>query len=251
MAVFEGTIYSESLGMMTSLSVSLPLGKAGGPEGEMPVLYLLHGLSENHSAWLRRSRADYYAEQAGVALVMPEVQRSFYCDMAGGLNYYTYVAEELPVLCQRMFRLSGRREDTFVAGLSMGGYGALKLALRRPDRFAAAGSFSGATDVRTRLAAPSNGMAEKEIAAICGGTIAPEDDLFPLAERAAEGGTLPALYISCGESDFMIEDNRRFHRHLETLGIAHTYEEWPGTHNWDFWEESIRRAIAFFSSLRG
>ena len=251
MAVFEGTIYSESLGMMTSLSVSLPLGKAGGPEGEMPVLYLLHGLSENHSAWLRRSRADYYAEQAGIALVMPEVQRSFYCDMACGLDYYTYVAEELPVLCRQMFRLSDRREDTFVAGLSMGGYGALKLALRRPGRCAAAGSFSGATDVRARLAASANGMAEKEIASICGGCLAPEDDLFPLAEQAVKGGPIPALYISCGESDFMIEDNRRFHRHLDALGIGHTYEEWPGTHNWDFWDESIRRALGFFVRLRG
>lgn len=97
------------------------------------MLYLLHGLSDNHSCWLRRTAVDRYAEEYGIAVVMPEVQRSFYCDMAHGPAYFTYIADELPQICQRLFRLSDKREDTFIAGNSMGGYGALKAALSRPE----------------------------------------------------------------------------------------------------------------------
>lgn len=248
MAVFEGTIYADSLGMMTSLTVTMPTGKAGGPDGEMPVVYLLHGLSDNHSAWLRRSRVDYYAEQAGFAVVMPEVQRGFYCDMAYGVRYYAYITQELPALCRQMFRLSARREDNFIAGLSMGGYGALKAAFRSPEAYAGAASFSGGVDIRSRL--ETGGMDPKEVYAISGGELAEEDDLFPLAARAAERGDCPPLYITCGQSDFMYEDHQRFRTHLETLGLAHTYEEWPGGHEWDFWDESIRRALDFFAGCR-
>lgn len=248
MAVFEGTIYADSLKMMTSLTVTLPTGKAGGPEGEMPVLYLLHGLSDNHSAWLRRSRVDHYAEQAGFAVVMPEVQRSFYCDMAYGQRYYTYIAEELPALCRQMFRFSEKREDNFIAGLSMGGYGALKTAFRHPEAYAGAASFSGAVDIRSRLEA--GGMDPQEVFGISGGKLEEEDDLFPLAARAAAGGNCPPLYITCGKSDFMYDDHQRFRKHLEAVGAAHTYEEWPGGHDWDFWDESIRRAFEFFTVTR-
>ncbi|HIZ19678.1 MAG TPA: esterase family protein [Firmicutes bacterium] len=248
MAVFEGTIYADSLKMMTSLTVTLPCGKSDGPDGEMPVLYLLHGLSDNHSAWLRRSRVDYYAEQAGFAVVMPEVQRGFYCDMAYGPDYYTYIAEELPALCRQMFRFSAKREDNFIAGLSMGGYGALKTAFRLPEAFAGAASFSGAVDVRSRLEEGS--LEQREVTAISGGQLEPENDLFFLAERLAKQGGCPPLYITCGQSDFMYEDHQRFRRHLESLGVAHTYEEWPGGHDWDFWDESIRRAFEFFTVCR-
>ena len=118
MAQFDGTVYSASLGMMTAIAVSLPAEGREQPGG-LPVLYLLHGLSDNHSCWLRRTAVDRYAEEYGIAVVMPEVQRSFYCDMAHGPAYFTYIADELPQICQRLFRLSDKREDTFIAGNSM------------------------------------------------------------------------------------------------------------------------------------
>lgn len=248
MSIFEGTIYSESLKMMTSLTVTLPAGsKFASDGGEMPVVYLLHGLTDNHSAWVRRTNADYYAEQAGIALVMPEVQRSFYTDMAHGVNYFTYIAEELPALCRKMFRLSSRREDNFIAGLSMGGYGALKTAFRYPGRFAAAGSFSGAVDIRKRFNETKDLLSDAECYAINECVIKPDEDLFALAEQVAETkADCPRLYISCGETDFMIEDNRRFHQHLMALSLPHTYEEWPGGHEWAFWDRSIQNALRFF-----
>lgn len=251
MSVFEGTVYSESLRMMTQLCVCLPQGSKGRSPyaqcGETPVLYLLHGLSDNHTAWLRRTRVDYYAERAGIAVVMPEVQRSFYFDMHYGLDYFTYLSEELPALCRQLFRLSSRREENFVAGFSMGGYGALKTALRRPDRFGGAASFSGALDLKGRMNGDSL-LSAGEVEAISGGQVGEDDDLFALSREVGRAAC-PPLYITCGEEDFLLEDNRRFRRHLDELGIAHNYEEWPGEHCWEFWEESIRRSMDWFSGL--
>ena len=242
MSMFDGNVFSNALGMIVSLTVILPAGsKYGTPDGDMPVLTLLHGLSDNRSAWVRRTKVDLYAEQAGLAVVIPEVQRSFYTDMAYGLDYYTYVSEELPRLCRQMVRLSDRREDNFVAGLSMGGYGALKLAFQHPERYAAAACFSGAVDAQSRY----DLLPEKERISINKDRLADDCNLFLLAEGLKEKGPAPRLYMTCGRSDFMYEDNQRFHHHMESLGIEHTYEEWDGGHDWFFWDESIRRAIPF------
>src|SRR5213080_4930690 len=124
------------------------IGMAGGGSDEPPpVLYLLHGLSDDDTIWLRRTSIERYVAPLGLAVVMPQVHRSFYTDQASGGNYWTFLSEELPELVGTLFRVSQRREDTFVAGLSMGGYGAVKWALRQPDRFAAAASLSGGLDV--------------------------------------------------------------------------------------------------------
>lgn len=239
MALLEGSLYAESLGMNTGITASIP-GERRDETGDMPVLYLLHGLSDDHTSWVRRTDIDRYAEEWGVAVIMPEVQRSFYCDMAYGLRYFTYIADELPRLCQRLFRVSARREDSFVAGLSMGGYGAIKAALARPERFAAAASFSGAVDVAARVASHPD-----IFLAACGGTLRAQDDLFQLAEQTPVEKR-PRLYMSCGDEDFLLEDNRRFSAHLDALGWEHPLEIWPGTHDYHFWDESVRRALAFF-----
>jgi S-formylglutathione hydrolase FrmB len=149
--------YSEVLGLSTSMTVLLPqqtssqIGMSGSaPQGDPSVLYLLHGLSDDDTIWLRRTSIERYVAPLGLAVVMPQVGRSFYADEEHGNRYWTFLSEELPRLCHEFFRLSARREDTFVAGLSMGGYGALKWALRDPGRFAAAASLSGALDVAAR-----------------------------------------------------------------------------------------------------
>src|ERR671939_265941 len=153
--------FSEALSLSTSMTVLLPqqtttqIGLAGrAVSGPPPVLYLLHGLSDDDTIWLRRTSIERYVAPLGLAVVMPQVHRSFYTDEAYGGRYWTFVSQELPELVGRFFRVSQRREDTFVAGLSMGGYGALKLALRRPERFAAAASLSGALGVMRRISGP-------------------------------------------------------------------------------------------------
>lgn len=243
MALFEGSLRSEVLRMDTAVTVSLPQNRE---KGNPPVLYLLHGLGDNHAAWSRRSNIDRYADQEGVAVVMPEVQRGFYTDMAYGPAYFTYITEELPRLCAAFFRVSEDPAHTYIAGLSMGGYGALKAALRHPDRYAAAGCFSGAVDIRARMAAEDNPMTPSEIQAVSGGDLAPDDDIMMLTARAVNTGKkLPALYITCGLSDFLYEDNQRLRQQLDFLHIPYVYEEWAGAHEWDFWDRSVRQFLQF------
>ena len=247
MAFVRCDMMSQALQMNTSFLAVLPEDR---PLETAPVVYLLHGLTDNCTGWHRFSRVEAYARAKGAALVMPEVQRSFYTDMQAGGAYYTYVSEELPRFCEGLFRLSSRPRQRYVMGLSMGGSGALKCALRAPERYAGCAAFSAVTDVNDyleqRRADP--GPLGREAAALFGpGRPAPrQDDLFALAEDLPAGAALPSLYLTCGEQDGLFAMNQRFADHLEQRGIPFAAEYWPGAHSWDFWDESVRRALDRF-----
>ncbi|AJY77733.1 alpha/beta hydrolase [Paenibacillus beijingensis] len=252
MALIQCDYYSETLGLSCSMNVILPqqtfsqIGMGGKTRGgKHPVLYLLHGLSDDHSIWLRRTSIERYAAELGLAVVMPAVHRSFYMDMEQGGRYWTFISEELPAIARSFFPLSEAREDNFAAGLSMGGYGAFKLGLRCPDKFAAAASLSGALDpavITDRL----HGF-DREFALIFGSADkirGSDNDLFHLAQLVAEGGgTVPKLYQCCGTEDFLYEDNVRFRDNAQGLGLPLTYEEEPGDHEWGYWDDKIRRVL--------
>lgn len=243
MALLEGSLRSEALRMDTAVTVSLPQKME---EAERPVLYLLHGLGDDHTAWVRRSNIDRYANREGIAVIMPEVQRGFYTDMVYGPAYFTYITEELPRLCASLFRVTEDPARTYIAGLSMGGYGALKAALRRPERYAAAGCFFG----RRGHPRPYEGgrlpddtgrdPGDQRRGAGAGRRY------FDAYRRAVNTGQkLPALYLTCGLSDYLYEDNRRLRRQLDFLHIPYVYEEWAGAHEWDFWDRSVRQFLQF------
>lgn len=254
MAFLDVHCFSDALGLSVSFYVLLPqqaarqIGMAGGERrGEYPTLYLLHGLSDDHTIWMRRTSIERYAAARNIAVVMPAVGRSFYQDTVSGQNYWTFVSEELPALCQQWFPLSVAREDNFAAGLSMGGYGALRLGLGRPDKFAAAASLSGALDVAKRLREAGrevSRMSRAEWEAMFGvglkggGTDA---DLFALAEKVAvSGGPKPALYLCCGTEDELLAESRAFRDHLAGLHLDNTYDESAGNHEWEYWDAQIR-----------
>ncbi len=245
MAYFNGTIFSEVLGMMTDVAVVIPEnGSRRDENGDYPVLFLLHGLSDNHTAWSRRTMVDLFAEELGVAVVMPEVQRGFYQNMDYGLPYFRYISEELPEICHKFFRTTLDASRTFVAGLSMGGYGALRCGLTYPDRFAAIGCSSSVTDLDKFRNDNPCGMSESEKTSLFGHDGPTDDeDLFALAASADH---LPPIYQVCGESDFLLENNRAFHEHLTKLGIDHIYEEWAGAHEWRFWNTAIEKFLRYF-----
>lgn len=207
-------------------------------------LYLLHGLSDDHTIWMRRTSIERYVSPLGLAVVMPAVHRSFYTDMAEGSRYWTFVSEELPELARSFFPLSSAREDNFVAGLSMGGYGAFKIALRCPDRFAAGASLSGALDVEERY-----DFWGEEFRRIFGSKESirgSENDLFHLAERLAHApGPKPLLYQCCGTEDYLYAQNVRFRDHCRRLGLPLTYEEEPGQHEWGYWDKKIQSVLAW------
>lgn len=247
MALIQCGFYSETLGFATSMNVIVPqpLGgaRADGAAGKriFPVLYLLHGLTDDHTAWLRYSSVERYAAARGLAVVMPEAHRSFYSDMDRYRRYWTFVSEELPTIAEALFPVADSRRQRYAAGLSMGGYGALKLALGRPDRYYAAASLSGVTD----LGAIGSFMGDEAEMVYGGQPPAGSDgDLFELARRVADSdGPRPLFYQCCGTEDELYGENVRFRDHAAGLGLNLHYEEEPGGHEWDYWDRNIRRVI--------
>ncbi|GGG62123.1 alpha/beta hydrolase [Paenibacillus radicis (ex Gao et al. 2016)] len=255
MALVQCDYFSETLGMNTSMTVILPqktvsqIGMEGaGGADKHPVLYLLHGLSDDHTIWLRRTSIERYVASLGLAVVMPNLHKSFYTEMEQGDRYWTFLTEELPVVARSFFPLSAEREQNFVAGLSMGGYGAFKWALNYPERFAAAGSLSGALDMhghREKLK-PGEGLyvpirkafGERPIK----GTI---DDLLWMAEQAdKQTGPKPLLYQCCGTEDFLYQDNLNFREACLRTDLQLTYSEEPGaTHDWNYWDKKIQDVV--------
>src|ERR671920_159804 len=158
-------------------------------------------------------------------------------------RYWTFLSEELPAVVGSFFRVSDRREDTYVAGLSMGGYGALKWALRQPERFAAAASLSGALDLASLdLDDREPGMqrtlfGHREVS----GTA---DDLLHLV-ASANAGTLPSLYVACGTEDHLIDDNHRFLDAARRADVPVTVDLRPGEHEWGFWDAQIQDVLAW------
>jgi S-formylglutathione hydrolase FrmB len=190
-----------------------------------------------------------------MAVVMPAVDHSFYTDMKRGNRYWTYVSEELPQVMASLFPLSARREDTFVAGLSMGGYGALKMALNHPDRFLACASFSGACEMGHRLSGLDMDDAfNREILNTFGTETefkGSENDLSYQAEQVANGTIIPEIYMACGTKDFLYENNLGFLNHLKKLSIPVKWEATEGReHTWDYWDEQIQITLKWFMELR-
>lgn len=257
MALFHCNFFSQILRVSVSMDVILP-EYSGGQIGmdaqserkKHPTLYLLHGLSDDHTIWQRRTSIERYVAPLGLAVVMPAVNRSFYTDMAHGANYWTFISEELPKAAQAYFPLSDKREDNFVAGLSMGGYGALKLALRKPDLFAAGASLSGVVDVAARMenlfSFAGNHREVDDIFGTVSGIAGSDNDLFYLAKKVAEqSGPKPKIYQCCGKEDFLYQDNLRFRDFFQTLNMDYVYEEEPGDHSWGYWDMKIQKVLAW------
>ena len=252
MAHLTVDLFSESLEVGTTLGVVLPQATraqvgvppvAVPPQG-WPVLYLLHGLTDDHSAWMRYTAIERHARAAGLALVMPAAGRSFYADEVHGHAYWTWISEELPGRVAEMFRVSARPEDTFVAGLSMGGYGALKLGLTHPERYAAVASLSGALDVRVLERPERAELLER----VFGGRIPPEADLDALLDAA--GGRVPPLYVGCGKADVLLAANERFATRARRAGVDVTTDFRPGEHEWGLWDAMVRDVIGWLPRTR-
>ena len=245
MALIQCDFYSDALQLSTSMNVILPQPA----RARYSVLYLLHGLSDDHTTWLRRTSIERYVEPLGLAVVMPAVHRSFYADMVHGNRYWTFVSQELPALASGFFPISQQRDETFVAGLSMGGYGAFKLALSFPQRFAAAASLSGALDQAGPAPPDVDPAMRAEMGNIYGdlGKLAGSpNDVMHLARRLAEStGLKPRLYQCCGTEDFLYDQNLRFRDQALKLGLDLTYEEGPGEHEWGYWDQMIQRVLAW------
>ncbi len=218
------------------------------PSGGFPTLYLLHGLTENHTAWIRKSSIERYAAEQGLGVIIPDAGGSFYTDMACGRNYWTYLSKELPEVCHRYFPLSERRDENFVAGLSMGGYGAFKLALRETERFAAAASLSGALDMASIVEDVEDPEEREKLEWVFGdleGVRGSKNDLLHLARNLDRSNApKPRLFQCCGTEDFLYEANLSFKRTVDELSLELTYTEEKGaSHEWQYWDRMIQRVL--------
>ncbi|MDD6041099.1 MAG: alpha/beta hydrolase family protein [Clostridia bacterium] len=243
--------FSEVLGIQTAAYVLLPDEKVMKQSKEpLPVLYLLHGLSDDHTMWMRQTMVEQFARQYRLCIVMPAANRSFYMDMAHGAKYDTFIAEELPRVIETYFPVGRKREHRFAAGLSMGGYGAMKLGLTRPGRYAAVASLSGALDML------GNYERRKEINP---DYLAEMDDIYGSEKQLKNGkGNLnrladklaktpekaPKMYVACGTEDFLFAANEGFHARYGKVFDMEYHTE-PGIHNWPFWNRHIERVLAW------
>ena len=228
---------SASIGKQDTMNVILPKGR-----GPFPVLYLLHGLSDDYSIWQRRTSIERYVEDLRLIVVMPDTHRFFYVNDArpGGPAYEDHITKDVVGFVDRTFPTIRTRGGRAVAGLSMGGYGALMLAFRHVGMFSAAVSHSGAIQFPggPRVNLP-------DVVALAEALPRRRYDLFALAREHAARRRKLALRFDCGTEDGLLEVNRRFHAHLAKLRIDHEYAEHPGGHDWGYWDRHVRETLAF------
>ena len=238
----EFRYFSESIQKHTAANILLPNPKFKPPYA---VMFLLHGLSDDHTAWCRQTSIERYVSDLPLIVVMPDTGRGFYCDSVVNEveKYNQAIGTELVSLVQQYFPTG---PTWCTAGLSMGGYGAFRLALDNPTLFASATSLSGAVAFGNYETVDN-----AEFKLILGES--PKggvNDLLAKVE-ALPKSQVPALRIDCGTEDFLIESNRYYHQHLNSLGIQHEYIERPGDHNWEYWDEHIQSALEFHRKVLG
>ncbi|MCD7818350.1 MAG: esterase family protein [Lachnospiraceae bacterium] len=258
MALIQVNFISQSLMRTVPMQVILPVDKItfpGMPErGEKPfkTLYLLHGIFGNYTDWVSGTNIQRWAEEKNLAVVMPSGENGFYVDRAEEHNFYgEFIGKELVEITRKMFPLSRKREDTFIAGLSMGGYGALRNGLKYHETFGCVAGLSSAMiaeGIEKRTDGVPSFIESRTFAEKLFGNLdeMAESDKNPawLAKQLAkEGADIPALYLTCGTSDSLLEPNREFVKLLESLNIPVTYVEGEGAHEWDFWNRSIKNVL--------
>ncbi len=240
----------ESVGVNLPLYIILPdpAKMAGIPVAKRKVLYLLHGLSDDGSAWQRYTSIETLAAAYGLVVVMPSSGRSFYIDQPNSQKYFTYLTGELPRYLADVFSLAPRREDTFIAGNSMGGYGAIKAALLHPELYSAAASFSGVLAIAILALLPDTDSRKAEFTLLFGGLdnlVGSEHDPAVWLERAAKDpSTLSRLFISVGRQEDIYPLSGMFHNACKSLGVQSDYHEEDGAHDWFFWDRQIRLFLA-------
>lgn len=261
MAVFEINFYSKSLNRHVPLCVILPTDKPWFPgmrkrEAGKPykTLYLLHGVTDNYTNWLYNTRIRRWAEDEDLAVVMPSGDNAFYVNQPWNCNMYSeFIGKELVEFTRKTFPLSMKREDTYIAGLSMGGYGAMKNGLEYHETFGAIATLSGAFIVDEHLAEiPENPyyiIETKEYKQSCFGTdleAAGKSTLnvkVLIEEKQKEGIEFPQIYMACGKLDSLLPASQEVDACLTRFGIEHTFEIGEGNHEWDFWDTYIKKVL--------
>lgn len=246
MALLTLNFSSSELMKQTEIIVCAPDPKnCSAPLSEKKVLWLLHGLSDNDTCWLRFSNIERYANEHSLVVVMPNGDRSMYMDGVLGQNYFSFISKELPKYLHNLLGISNAREMNFIAGLSMGGMGAAKIALSNPDKYMGFGSFSGLLDIKFVRAAFMNQIKNE----------------FPFMENVfdksdfdgADPKTLldkdkhadMKMFVSCGTEDYWIASSYSFKEKADKHGLDVKYVFEPGGHEWRLWDKWVKEFIEY------
>ena len=264
MALIQCNFYSNSLARTATVHVIIPtdkrtaLGQPAAP-AEFPVLYLLHGILGNYTDWVCGTTIQSLADTYDLCVVMPSGDNKFYCDSSKtGDRYGTFISEELPDFIERTFPVSREREKTFLAGLSMGGFGTIVNGLKHPEKFGYLGMFSAALIKDNILHAGEKGRFDLM-------TKAQYETVFDLKDAKDFEGSVndydrlakecaadrPVIWAACGTEDSLIKANREFVKLLKEEGYDVTWSEWTGKHNWVFWQECIEKFIPWLPIVKG
>jgi S-formylglutathione hydrolase FrmB len=244
MALFTLEIRSEALTKATTVRVVLNQNA----EPPFPTFYLLHGLSDDESIWTRRTSIERYAEQYPFLIVMPDGGRAWYCDSRLG-GYETFIAQELVAFIDKLFPTLKQARYRAIGGLSMGGYGALKLGWKYPRVFGSITAHSSAVGFMHHWGA--NGESDiPEVRLIANDVDAKANDIYELAAKCPPGAR-PNLYFDCGRDDFLYGENEDLARYLLKLKIPHTYNRFDGAHDWGYWDTHLQDALKFHAKVMG
>ena len=225
-----------------------------GRDRKYPVLWLLHGAFGDHTDWVRKSKIELYARERDLCVVMPSAFNSGYANwdhFAFGFAMWDYLTEELMPMVYGWYPVSEERSDNFVAGLSMGGRGALKLAVNYPEKFAAAAVLSAAPENLREIDPTKNEARWRRLLENAGSLealLASSENVWDKIAALAGKDVLPRLYCAIGTEDVWYPNYEKFKRYAESIHLAATFEEGPGGHDWRFWDTYIEKALLFFDA---
>lgn len=264
MALINCDFFSYELGMNTQVQVILPEirhAKRTMEDRKYKVVYCLHGHAQDHTSWNRLGNVETLLANANVIAVFPNGLRSFYTDAKNGYRYESFLTKELPVIVHNYFPASSLREDTYIMGYSMGGYGALKAAFSCPEQYAGVAAFSVAADPfetiqeiidKNFATAPDLMQNIQNIFGSHAEFLTSNNNLHQLMRYAvSQHSTLPGVYHACGKSDFLLSKNRALSHTLSDIlpTSQYQYEEWSGDHDWFFWGKALENALHFFNLI--
>lgn len=257
MAIIEVNFISKCLMRTVTFNAIIPVDKFG-PQAEnaeqkpLKTLYLLHGIFGNYTDWVNGTRIQAWAEANDLAVIMPSGENRFYLDdEKSGELYGEFIGKELVEFTRKLFPLSDKREDTFIAGLSMGGYGAIRNGLKYAENFGCVIGLSAAlvhdTWKDADNSAPIFTFRRNYYEAIFGEYDkvkgSDKDPKALLLKLKEEGRPVPKMYLCCGTEDGLVTANRYFRDFLNENGVDLTYVEGPGKHDWVFWDTYIKKVL--------
>jgi len=245
-------LQSKLLGKTLPYNVILPRDYQTSPRTRYPVLYLLHGFSGHYSDWVSKTNLADYAAAYRMIVITPEGNDGWYTDSVGTATdkYESYILQDLIPDVDKKFRTIQTRYARGIAGLSMGGYGAIKFGLKYPDRFVFAGSLSGAVETASWTEDDLKNL--KAIRDSVFGVFGPvgsetrkRNDIFEITRglTVARVAALPYFYLDCGTEDLLVDMNQKFAALLREKKIPHEYRELPGNHNWEYWDQQVREVL--------